>query len=128
MELMFQIIGIALCSTMLCLVLRKNNPEYATAVAILTTVLILGMVVSTIHEVILHVRNLAIAGGVNLSYLETVFKVISIAYLCEYCCAVLEDAGETAIAKKVELAGKVIIFCISLPVIESLFRLITALF
>ena len=44
-------------------------------------------------------------------------KVIGIAYLCEFGVQVLKDAGENALAVKVELAGKVIIFAVTLPLI-----------
>lgn len=128
MELLFKIIGIAFCSAMLSLLLRKSNPEFALAVTIVTSVLIFTMLFHMLKDVFVQIKAIAGLGGVDLSYLAIVVKVVSIAYLSEYACAVLEDAGESAIAKKVELTGKVILFFIALPIIESLFKLIIALF
>ena len=128
MDLLFKIIGIAFCSAVLCIVLKKTNREFALIVAIITSVFIFSVIFSLLKDAFVQIRAIAGLGGIDLSYLSIIIKVVAIAYLSEYACAVLEDAGESAIAKKVELAGKVIIFFVSLPVIESLFKLIIALF
>ena len=86
------------------------------------------MIFNMLKDVFVQIKAIAGLGGVDLSYLGIIIKVVSIAYLSEYASAVLEDAGESAIAKKVELAGKIIIFFMALPIIESLFKLIIALF
>ncbi len=128
MELLFKMIGIAFCGAMFCLVLKKSNPEFALAVTVTTSVLIFILIFSVLRDVIVQIRSIAGLSGVDLSYLGIVIKVISIAYLSEYAGCVLEDAGESAIAKKIELAGKVMIFLIALPIVEALFRLMIALF
>lgn len=128
MDLLFKIIGIAFCSAMLCIILKKNNQEFALAITIVTSVLIFTMIFHMLKDALVQIKAIAGLSGVDLSYLGILIKAISIAYLSEYACAVLEDAGESAIAKKVELAGKVILLFIALPIIESLFKLIVALF
>ncbi len=128
MELLFKIVGIAFCGAMLSLVLKKSHPEFALAVTVATSVLIFTLIFSLFRDIMVQIRSIAGLSGVDLSYLGVVIKVISIAYLSEYASCVLEDAGESAVAKKIELAGKVIIFLIALPVVEALFRLMIALF
>lgn len=128
MELLFRIIGIAISGAMLSILLKKSNQEFAMAVTIVTSVLIFTLIFGMLKEVFVQIKAISVLGGVDLSYLGMIMKVISIAYLSEYACAVLEDAGESAIAKKVELAGKVLIFLVAVPIVESLFRLIIALF
>ena len=128
MELLFKIIGIAFCSAMLSILLKKSNQEFALAVTIVTSVLIFTMIFNMLKDVFVQIKAIAGLGGVDLSYLGIIIKVVSIAYLSEYASAVLEDAGESAIDKKVELAVKIIIFFMALPIIESLFKLIIALF
>ena len=46
-------------------------------------------------------------------------KIVGIAYISEFSTQALKDAGETAIASKVELAGKLIITVMTLPLIKQ---------
>ncbi len=128
MELLFKIIGIAFCGAILALILKKSNPEFAMAVTVMTSLFIFTLLFSLLRNVMADIRSMAGLSGVDLSYLGIVIKVILIAYFSEYAGCVLEDAGESAIAKKIELAGKGIIFLIALPIVEALFQLMVALF
>ena len=59
---------------------------------------------------------------------ELIFKIAAIGILSEYFCNIVEDSGETAIAKKMEFASKIIIFTFTLPliaeIIESIWSII----
>jgi len=56
--------------------------------------------------------------------MSTILKIIGIAYIAEFGAEVCKDAGEGAIASKIELAGKVIIIVLAAPIITSLLDLI----
>ena len=62
--------------------------------------------------------------NIDLVYFSTLLKIIGIAYIAEFGAEVCRDAGEGAIASKVELAGKVIIIILAVPIITSLLDLI----
>ena len=47
-----------------------------------------------------------------------------IAFLTEFAVSVCSDAGEKAIASKIEIGSKVIIITMSIPIITSLLELI----
>ena len=57
-------------------------------------------------------------------YLDTVLRVIGVAYLAAFGGQVCRDAGEGALAAKVELAGKVLILAMSVPLMFALLDLI----
>lgn len=57
---------------------------------------------------------------VNGQFLGILLKITGIAFLTEFAVSVCKDSGETAIASKVDLGGKVIIIAISIPIISSL--------
>ena len=59
-----------------------------------------------------------------MQYIGTVLKATGIAVLITVCSAVCKDAGQTAIAAKLEIAGRVVILMLSLPVLSQLFRVI----
>ena len=77
---------------------------------------------------ILKIRNLfekaVNEAGLNSVYMVILIKVIVIAYICEFAVRFSEDAGEKAIGAKIELAGRILILAVSLPIIENLFNMI----
>ena len=57
-------------------------------------------------------------------YFTAVLKITGIAYITEFGAEICRDAGEGAIAAKIEMAGKVIIVVLAIPVISSLIDLV----
>ena len=51
-------------------------------------------------------------------------KITGIAILTEFAVSICNDAGESAIATKIDLGGKIIIISISIPIIVALLELI----
>ncbi len=64
--------------------------------------------------------NLSNMTSVNGQFLGILLKITGIAFLTEFAVSVCKDSGETAIASKVDLGGKVIIIAVSIPIISSL--------
>jgi len=63
----------------------------------------------------------------NIQYIGLILKIIAIAYIAEFGAQICTDAGESAIASKIELAGKVLILITSMPVLYGLVDLIKAM-
>ena len=55
-------------------------------------------------------------------FLKIVFKIIAISYISEFTASLCRDAGESAVARHLETAGKLVILGISLPVITAFFE------
>ena len=51
-------------------------------------------------------------------------KITGIAIITEFAVSICTDAGEKAIAAKVEIGSKVVIIAMSIPIISSLLELI----
>jgi len=62
--------------------------------------------------------------GLESRYLAIVIKIIGVAYLCQFAAELCRDVGEGAIAGKIELAGKVMILTLSMPIIDHLLDLV----
>lgn len=74
------------------------------------------------------VENLAAQANVNLVYVETILKIIGIAYIAEFATQITKDAGQGSIASKIELGGKILILATAIPIltvmIETIIQLI----
>ena len=65
--------------------------------------------------------------GINSEYLSILLKITGIAMLTEFAVSICNDSGESAIANKIDLGGKIIIISISIPIIVALIELIISI-
>jgi stage III sporulation protein AD len=119
-----QIVGLGIVATVIILVLKAQRPEIALQVSILAGVAIFMLVVSKISSVVEVLNSYAARVDIDTSYIATLFIIIGIAYIAEFGAEVCKDAGESAVASKIELAGKVVIVVLAIPIITSLLDLI----
>ena len=55
--------------------------------------------------------------------METLLKIIGIAYIAEFGAQITKDAGQGAIASKIELAGKILILVMAIPILTVVMKL-----
>lgn len=123
----FKIVGFAIFSVVIIVILKEQKPEIALVVAISAGVMIMLVAISKISGVVTLLDELIQKSGINKDFLAIILKVTGIAYLVEFGKNICIDAGQSAIATKLEMAGKVIIVVLSLPLINSLVNLLTGL-
>ena len=72
-------------------------------------------------------EKVAINANVNLMYVETILKIIGIAYIAEFGAQITKDAGQGAIASKIELGGKILILSMAIPILTVIIETIIGL-
>jgi stage III sporulation protein AD len=117
---MVQVVGLGLIATFLILVIKEQKPVFAFLLATFTGVVIFLSLVDKIADVLGILTQLAEKARVNSMFLETVLKIIGIAYIAEFGAQVTRDAGQGSIASKIELAGKILIMVMAIPIITML--------
>ena len=127
MSLIYKVIITGIITAFLNAVVKKNNPEYGIAISITSAIIIFSFISESFSGAFDGIKNVMRETGIEPGYVSIILKITGIAYLSEYTGAVLTDAGESAVAKKIELAGKVIIFVMTIPVLETLLKLILSL-
>ncbi len=120
MSFIIKVIGIGFLICLINPVLKKHSPQTAAAVTVLTSSLIFSYILRYVYEAFSKLKGMAGIFNINSVYGETILKVILIAWVCEYCSAIIEDAGEKAVAKKIEFAGKIFIFIMIFPLLTTL--------
>ncbi|NBI06652.1 stage III sporulation protein AD [Senegalia massiliensis] len=119
-----QIVAISLVATLLIVTIRADRPEIAIMLSLATGVLIFIFIIDKIVFVIDVLKDLSIRADLDFIYFTTILKIIGIAYICEFGSQIAKDAGEGSIATKIELAGKIMILVVSIPILLSLLELI----
>lgn len=124
----WQIVGLALIVTVISVVLKQIRPEIALQLTILAGASIFILVMSKIKVIVDLLQNLADQANISSYYLLIVLKIVGVAYLAEFGAQICRDAGEGALASKIELAAKVAVIVLAIPIIvaitESLVRLV----
>lgn len=113
----FQIVVIGIIGAVLSITIKKHNAEISLMVALATGIIIFFGMLDKIGELMLVLKSIADVGGINSYYITLVLKVIGIAYIAEFGVQLCKDAGESSIAAKVELSGKILIMVVSAPVL-----------
>ncbi len=126
MELI-NLLGFGLIAGALALVVRRFSPELGMQLSIAAGAIIFIMVITKLAPIAQYLNSLAVKYGVKSEYIGIVLKIIAIAYLAEFGVQVLKDAGEGAIASKVEFGGKVLIAVLALPIMGALIEIIAGI-
>ena len=122
--MIIKIIGIALIALIIIILLKQYRPEFAIYISLLTGVLILLLVMDQLSQIISLLQSLATKTSINSTFLGLLVKITGIAFLAEFAVSVCKDAGEGAIASKIEIGSKIIIIAMSIPIISSLLEII----
>lgn len=119
-----KIIGVGLISLIIIVVIRQYKPEFTLYVSLLAGAIILMFVIGKLSEIIDLLTALSNKTAVNNEFLKLLIKITGIAFLTEFAVSICKDSGESAIANKVDMGGKVIIVSMSIPIISSLLETI----
>ncbi|MFD1176244.1 stage III sporulation protein AD [Paenibacillus puldeungensis] len=122
-----QIVGLGLIATVLILVLKEQKPMFAFLIAASTGIIIFLFLIGKIGGIIKVLEDLAEASGVQMVYLKTILKIIGIAYIAEFGAQIVRDAGQESIASKIEMAGKVLIMVLAIPIISIIIETVIKL-
>lgn len=120
----FQIVAVGIVATLLTLIMKKQSPEFGLYISLATGVIIFFMIIGQLEDVIQVMESLADKVKLNLSYMKIVFKIIGIAYISEFGAQLCKDAGQGALAMKLEFSGKLLMLVVSLPILTTLINLI----
>ncbi len=119
-----QIVGVALVATFLALIVKEQKPNFAFLLIVFVGCAIFLFLVDQIYAIIHMIERIAINAKVNMIYIETILKIIGIAYIAEFAAQITKDAGQGAIASKIELGGKILILAMAIPILTVMIETI----
>ncbi len=125
--MIFTVFGISLISVCICVVLKKYNPEFSLIISLISCVLILALVFSNFQPILNSIKNCVNSFNLNNVYVTTILKALGICYITQIASETCKDCGFSSISSKVELAGKISIVLLSIPMFESLIKILQKL-
>ncbi len=115
-----RIVGLGIVVSVLLTFLRKEMSSIGAQVSIAFVVIALLFLIEPLQQVMDTFVTLSERAQVRGVYMALVLKAVGIAYIASIGAELSRDAGESAIGSAVELAGKVFIFLLAVPVIAAI--------
>ena len=109
--------AVVVIGVILALSLKSRNPEISSLISLAICLSIIWISVSRMGHIVSSLESVAAHINIKETYLVILLKLIGIAYICEFASGISKDAGYSAVASQIELAGKISMLMISLPVL-----------
>lgn len=113
--------ALAVCASIMALYLRELRPEMARLLALGAGLALMGAVLPMAAEFIEGIKDFAAVSRPLAEFIKPLLKITGIAYVAQFAAELCRDAGESALAGRVELAGKTAITLMSFPIIKEVF-------
>jgi stage III sporulation protein AD len=114
-----QIVGFGLVAAVLVVILRQYKPEIALLVSLAAGITLFMLVLGKIGAIVEVLKDLSSRANVNLVYLGVILKIVGIAYIADFGAQLCRDAGEGALAAKIEFAAKILILVLAIPIVMA---------
>lgn len=117
----------AVIVVLIALKLREMGSGYGILMSIGACAMVMYFVISRFRQIAGYIDRLASYVSVDITYIDIILKMIGIAYICQFATDICKDAGYQAIASQVEMAGKISLILLSMPVLMSVIDLVVAI-
>ena len=117
-----KVVAFAFIALFIVLIFKGRRDDLAIQVSIVAGILIFLFMVNKLTIIMGFLQTLANKANIDVVYLNTVFKILGIAYLASFCSEICRDAGESSIAAKVEFAGKILILVLAIPILMAVMQ------
>lgn len=121
---MLTVIILSIAGVMCATLIKKNRPEISYCINLLLCMVIAIYVAGNIKEYLTELQTWKKALEGYEQYLQVLFKIIGISYLCEISSDICKDAGYQAIAGQIIILGKCIMLLVGIPIIQNLLTMV----
>jgi len=117
---MLQIALLGVVTVLVSLQFRNQKPEFEILICLCGALLIMGFAISKLGGIMRNIRQMQSYVSMDESYYRILIKIIGITYLSEFASDICKDTGHASVGVFIELAGKLSIMAVSMPVILAL--------
>lgn len=119
-----QIGVMGIVGVLLAVQLKQEKAELAIYLCIGISILIFFQILTHIGTLVGAVKELSGQIQMDVSYMNTLLKMLGITYVAEFVSGICKDAGYQAVATQIEIFGKVVILVLSMPILMALLKTI----
>lgn len=120
MSALLRVVGLGLMATVLLMVIREERRDLSVILRLAVGVALLLLVIPDIAKVVTAIVHISELAHVPVAYVALLLKVVGISYLTVFVAQLAQDSGEQGTGMRVELAGKIVILMLAIPLIASI--------
>jgi stage III sporulation protein AD len=121
------IIGVGIIAALLSVTLKQYKPQFGMYVSLIAGIIILMALIRELTPLLDTLSELITAVSLEAVYGAALLKALAICYITQLASDTCRDSGETAIAGKIEMAGKLAVALVSLPLFKGVVEIVTGL-
>ena len=114
------VIGVCLLSAVAVIFVRKYNPESALTLSLASGCIVLSVILASASSTFSEIIEIFTSFGLEIGVIKAVFKAMGVCYITLFAVNICRDFGQTSLASKIEIAGKIAIVAMALPMIKEI--------
>ena len=123
----FRLCCIAVITAVSALVLKNHKSELVPLCLTAGGIIMFLYAFDYLTESVEFIKSFTDSAGINNDVVRIIFKVIGIGFLVELTASSVKELGFDSVADKLILCGKIIIFVVSVPILNSTYKIIVSL-
>lgn len=124
---MIKLVGIIVVSLILIVFIRETKREFSLLLSIAVGILVFFSVADNFYSLVKELVNLVSYSSEISSYLSLMIKILGISLLGQFVIDLCKDSGENALATQTEIATKIVIISMTLPLVNTVINIVTGL-
>lgn len=124
---MIKIAGFVLISLLLILLLKDTKREFSFILSAACGIILFIAVADDLYSIARSIYNLSSQVSNINTYISLMMKILGISLIAQFVVDLCRDAGENALASQTEIASKVLILIMTLPLFETVINIVTGL-
>ncbi len=125
--MLLTVIGLGILSAVAVLFINKYSPENAVLVSISAGIVILILILTVLSDLFGEIESLFSGYGLQAEIFKLTLKALGICYTVGFAVDTCRDFGQSSLASKIELAGKITVVIMTLPLISNILEMAVAL-
>ena len=117
-----KVVAFSFIALFIVLLFKGKRDDIAVQISIVAGIFIFFFLISKMTMVLQFLQQISLKANIDFIYLNTVLKILGIAYLATFCSEICNDAGEKNIGSKVEFAGKILILVLAIPILMAVLQ------
>lgn len=118
---------VSIAAVLIAIKLKKINGEYSTLLNIGMCLLVIAFIISRLGLVISYINKITDYIDINIEYISVILKMLAVSYICEFSSNICRDAGFASISSNIELAGRITMMVMSLPILFNVLDMVVML-
>lgn len=124
---MIKIAGFVLISLLLILFLKETKREFSIILAAACGIILFVTVADDLYDIATKIYDLSTQADNINTYISLMMRILGISLIAQFVADLCRDSGENALASQTEIASKVLILIMTLPLFETVINIVTGL-